>query len=229
MENNKTILIKIKKLLALSGSPNENEASVAMCKAQELLKEHNLSMAEVKDFNFDKPDKFEAITGRKIPRWKQHLFASIATVFNCIPIIEGYTGENKSRYFFGKEVDAITAKIIFDYLSATIEREGEKVSSKGTKFKNSFKLGMTVRIIERLQEKHKQQKKYGNGEYGLLVVNNKKFLDRELSNIGNYKTRSIIGGSFSDAAGLNAGLKKGSDIGLDQQVGKNKYHQNLLS
>lgn len=40
---------KIKKLLALSKSPNEHEAQSALAKAQRLMAEHKISMAEVED------------------------------------------------------------------------------------------------------------------------------------------------------------------------------------
>jgi putative NIF3 family GTP cyclohydrolase 1 type 2 len=46
--NKAKILDRIQKLIALSTSPNENEAAVAAEKAQALLIEHNLSMADVK-------------------------------------------------------------------------------------------------------------------------------------------------------------------------------------
>lgn len=37
---------KIKKLLALSKSPNEHEAQSALAKAQQLMAEHKISMAK---------------------------------------------------------------------------------------------------------------------------------------------------------------------------------------
>lgn len=40
---------KIKKLLSLSKSPNEHEAQSALAKAQQLMAEHKISMAEVED------------------------------------------------------------------------------------------------------------------------------------------------------------------------------------
>lgn len=42
---------KIRKLLALAESPNENEAKLALLKARQLMAEHKLSEAEVKDLS----------------------------------------------------------------------------------------------------------------------------------------------------------------------------------
>src|SRR5258708_35854786 len=46
-ENTGKIVERIQKLLALSQSSNEHEAASALAKAQALLAEHNLSMAQV--------------------------------------------------------------------------------------------------------------------------------------------------------------------------------------
>lgn len=43
MEQEQQIKAKIMKLLALSGSPNENEAHQALCKAKELMRQHRIS------------------------------------------------------------------------------------------------------------------------------------------------------------------------------------------
>ena len=55
----KNIISKIEKLLALAGNnPSEAEAQAAMLKAQKLMAEHNLDLAQFKD----KPqEKKEAI------------------------------------------------------------------------------------------------------------------------------------------------------------------------
>ena len=55
---------KIKKLLSLSKSPNEHEAQSALAKAQQLMAEHKISMAEVEDKEKRKElsDKIDAVT-----------------------------------------------------------------------------------------------------------------------------------------------------------------------
>ena len=42
---------KIKKLLALATSPNENEAKAALLKAKKLMMDHKISEAEVQGLN----------------------------------------------------------------------------------------------------------------------------------------------------------------------------------
>ena len=48
------IKVKIKKLLALSTSPNENEAKAALLKAKKLMMEHKISEAEMQDLEEQK-------------------------------------------------------------------------------------------------------------------------------------------------------------------------------
>lgn len=54
-----SIANKIKKLLALSQSPNEAEAIAASQKAQELLTRHNLSMADLADSSQEDVEQHE--------------------------------------------------------------------------------------------------------------------------------------------------------------------------
>lgn len=99
------IIEKIKKLLSLSESSNENEAKIAMLKAQELLMKHKLSMREVKEFkvyNSAIKEKASSITFTKA-KWKSKLAKLIADNFGCYHYFH-------SRYshqivFFGREED----------------------------------------------------------------------------------------------------------------------------
>lgn len=56
----KEVFEKIKKLMALSQSPNENEASLALKRAQKLMQEYSISMEDVTLSEID--EKSEAIT-----------------------------------------------------------------------------------------------------------------------------------------------------------------------
>ena len=48
------IILKIKKLLALSKSSNQNEAQNAMLKAQKLLIKYKLSLQEIESYSIEK-------------------------------------------------------------------------------------------------------------------------------------------------------------------------------
>ena len=73
MENK--ILDKVQKLLKLSESPNIEESKLAMEKAHQLLKEHNLSISDI----HEKSDLIENCFGhsRRIVNWKKSLINAI--------------------------------------------------------------------------------------------------------------------------------------------------------
>lgn len=115
---------KVKKLLRLSESPNENEAALASAKVKEILAAYNLS-----GFEFDpESGSVNFITEFSVPleetgEWVQRLTAAVGIVYNC----ETYLKTNRDRsfvvLFIGEEAGAKIAAYVFDYLYHTICRE----------------------------------------------------------------------------------------------------------
>lgn len=163
------LIEKIQKLVGLSKSPNEHEATAAAAKVQTLLAEHNLSMAEVKD-----PTKQEAtdenivnVDGRKtIPVWMHMLMDGIcrANYVYCLR-----TGTAQEQYFtlIGRPGNVIACKTLFTYLQETVERECKhqmqvaktKPGNAGTSWRSwadSFRKGMANRISQRLDERRQE-------------------------------------------------------------------------
>ena len=56
-EEQKDVIVRIQKLLALAESPNESEAALAAARANELLEKHNLSLHVVEDTNQQRAEK----------------------------------------------------------------------------------------------------------------------------------------------------------------------------
>lgn len=83
------VIDKVRKLLALGSSPNENEAAAAVAKAQELLAAYDLSMESIQDLKADKRTavtKGAAVvstTEGKPDGWKADLFEAIASTSDC--------------------------------------------------------------------------------------------------------------------------------------------------
>ena len=80
------LIDKIKKLIALSDSPNEHEAQSAMLKAQLLMAKHNVDMADVQGSNLLEE---AVIFGEMMDTvytdsyWKLNLANVIAENFRC--------------------------------------------------------------------------------------------------------------------------------------------------
>ncbi len=129
------LLSKIQRLLALSGSPNEHEAKLALAKAQNLMIEHNVSIEEVQGFqenttNFttDTAYKHESQTLPYEMEWvlvviKDFFFVRTITS----PQWEWLKNNNINRkkkkiiniLFFGTPENIAVAKHVFHYLRRT--------------------------------------------------------------------------------------------------------------
>lgn len=109
---------KIKKLLALAESPNEHEAKAALLKARQLMAEHKIAEAELKDV--EKQEVREVWTDitcskRRNP-WVVHLSAVIGENYCCKGCRKHRPGE-QTQYigFIGLEDDVEVCLAIFKY------------------------------------------------------------------------------------------------------------------
>lgn len=169
------IILKIQKLLAVSKSPNGNEAQNALLKAQKLIAKYKLSQTEVEQYlkinvkieDYRTEEKFRGKS------WKSNLAAVIADNFGCYL----YYNSNKSKVrticFYGKEEDTIICNIMFSYAVKCINKDGDKLVKKMKQdrrrkhfdgIKNDYALG----FIEGLRERFKHQVE-ANQEWGLVL------------------------------------------------------------
>jgi len=116
-----SVLSKIQKLLALTASPNENEASNATMKAQELLTQYKLEIADVESLT--KGEEDESIGEIKIKmgvskwqpwQWLVILSDGIGYACYCKPIFV----PGRSISFIGTKRDTEIAKELFIWLRA---------------------------------------------------------------------------------------------------------------
>jgi len=170
-EKTENIIEKIRKLMALGNSPNENEASLAMQKVQEILAKYNLSMAEVDAHSIkdngnivdDAPRKKETLNKNAMYHYQRTLMAKIAQVHYCLHFVyekKDWSGKRvkvkKYHVLVGKEVNVVSAQLMFDYLNKTIEKLANEIYPNPlnlSKSAMSWKEGCSHRLQERLQER----------------------------------------------------------------------------
>ena len=145
-ENNiENIKAKIKKLLALSKSDNENEAFIALKKANDLISQYKLD----EDSLFFELVKVKAT--KTYVDWQTLISNAVAWLYGC------YSYRNCShgmKIFIGESLDAFLAGEMFTYIIKTINRCAKKSIRKNAKFKfrHDFKYGMADRIHDRIME-----------------------------------------------------------------------------
>ena len=202
------MLLKIKKLLALAESSNVAEASSAMQKAHSLLKEHNLSITDIKEDSVYSILEEDYFSGSRERAWRTQLIAVVARANYC-ECLKTVRGSSFSLKLVGKEHNISASRILLDYLSAVIERLAKNLEAK---MRESYKLGVVNTLEKRLAMIIEEEKQ----ECTSLVVQEKSCLDQYFKG-KNVKTKDISI-SVRNASAYYKGCKDGNSISLNKQV-----------
>jgi hypothetical protein len=183
---------KVRKLLELSKSPNENEAALAAAKAREILSNYNLSMADlpIEEIRatldiMEKTVEEETI----LSIWIQNLLVHVCQSFDCTHIIANQKG--KSRIIFiGDSADAEVAAFTFEFLKMEIKRLCSEslpllVKQLGKKWsprqlEESYFEGAVHRIGEKLRKHVEKIKKTESEKCTALILLKEDLLEEYL-------------------------------------------------
>jgi hypothetical protein len=234
-QSSTNLIEKIKKLLALSTSPNENEAAAAAQKANELLSAHNLKMADLADDASSCEEVEEFVleeAGKKVP-WKSYLILALAQANYCETFIS-QTRASFKRVLVGKPVNILACQQMYDYLVETVNRLcNEQTANTSRAYKNAFRLGCAERLYHRIIEAFEQQQEQGipatsetNGMSAIVLNSllerlereNKYFLTCNYPNLRQVSTRSRC----SSSSGYSAGAQAGDSVSLNKQLGNQR-------
>jgi hypothetical protein len=214
-----SIVDKIQKLFAMAerAKGNENEAQVAMDKAQELLVKYNLDLATVQEHA--KKSGTAADTGKrdyaKVNRsamyeWQQQLVNTIATCNFCVHWITTESQEYNKRYswgmekayravkrhkILGREANVAVVLNMVDYLFETIERLLEipfpNNKDRLSRAAISWRMGVAERLRERIKHKYEEMRQADYATQGEQVYSTALAVRRvdEAEEIANYDFR----------------------------------------
>ena len=161
------IVDRIRKLLALSASPNENEAALAAERAQELIAEHMVSMSEIGQAAKGGADKIGVdntfMTSAR--PWRRQIGVALADLYFCKYGFQPMRKPGKKRIydahtFVGTESNRQVVQVMFAYLLTTVDRlarEGAKrvPAQDQSGYMGSFRIACALRLSERLRAKKK--------------------------------------------------------------------------
>lgn len=208
-EERKKILDRINKIMALAkGSSFEGEADTAMKMAQSYMRQYGLSMSDI-EFQEElkteiKHNILEEESPRNIQVWTRMLAGSIAIVFDCqFVTCKNYKGKGIDKLsFIGYTEDIEMTKVVFHCLYTSI-RQYSRIHYKRPLDKNSFRLGVCSRLLERVREE-KQKDKQESKRYELIIVEKsthvKKWFEENL-NVTKSKERNNKINPFAHAHG----------------------------
>lgn len=215
----KNIISKIEKLLALAGNnPSETEAQAAMLKAQQLMAEHNLDMAQFQD----KPqEKKEAVTeyfkGYHNTGWAISLARVICDNFRCNLLrAAGY-----GLVFVGLKEDVAICKAVFTFASNTLDKNMMKLRRQ---YRNQglptdgISGDYAAGFIAGLKAKYKEQVEKNN--WGLILVKDA-LVEQKTKDIIDPKRKAHSGKKLNRSGDMGLytkGYLDGKNLGADQKA-----------
>jgi hypothetical protein len=221
--DNAKILDRVKKLMALAGSPNEHEAQTAAAMAARLMLDHKIeqSMLETAD-DTDQPLQTteEVIDASKAhAKWKSWLAGALCSANSCHAMICG-----GGLTVFGTHNDVATTRYMFAYLTRVINRLAN-AHSGGRSGANAFRLGAVSAISERLRAdraQHEAAIKQASAASATALVRVQSDALRVKSAF-EARTKGFRAGrarkSRVDASSYNAGRSAGQSINLSSGRG----------
>lgn len=197
----KTIIHKIRKLLALSTSSNPHEAARALEKAIQLMGQHGLSETDV--------EIYSASAGAPVKRvsiWRSYIANAVAWC-NGVLAVKGHEGWR----FCGDEIGVEVSAEMYEYCEKAITRITRNTVRKNAKarYRESFRLGMATEISKRLHDYAAKSTWRGDRESRIGRV--KEAMARELETVEG-KRKVLKGQAFG------RGRVAGARVGLSKQV-----------
>jgi hypothetical protein len=219
-----SLIEKIRALLALSDTSRNSstaEAETAAIKVQELLRKHNIQMAEVlADDNLDCEIEIEQcefsdkLTNQK---WETLLTGCVCLMTNTQSFVQKEIKcWNKTRYkcfFVGTKEDCEVAKDLYIYLYRIIVRFANQYETSFSR--RSFIMGFLQSIYNRIIEQQKVQET--TEKYEMVLVKKEKGISDFLEKIG-VKFRPVRKSqTYVDPEAYNHGKVEGSRADIGQK------------
>lgn len=213
MKDQSSVKDRIKKLLALAQSDNENEANLAFERAAELMFQHSIDQTDMKENLFDGPignEKIDKITNEKL---NDILIVPLCQAFRCQCVS---LRKSKQYDIFGTESARETTKAMYQYCLETITRITKKHvalirffgGSVDRKYINSYRAGIASGMIETLRM---IADRYGNNPVNKALSAYKSLIYPVLRNRQSYS--STWGGT-----GFKSGKTEGQTVGFSKQA-----------
>lgn len=137
---------RVKKLLALTKSPNENEATIAVKLANNLISQYKLNNSD-----FDEYISKSVKSTKRYVEWHALVANAVENIYATYHIRDVSTG---NFIFFGEELDVFMSTQMYSYLTKTINRmvkENVRKNAK-SKYRQAYRSGIANRLWERMFE-----------------------------------------------------------------------------
>ena len=145
MDELESVKRRVKKLLALSKSPNENEAASALRKANDLMADYKLTAEQFSDYT-----KAKVKGTKRFVRWRVVLANAVENLYATYH----YSDHEGNIVFIGEELDVFMSTEMYKYLVKTTDRMAKQNIRKNAKYKyrQSYRAGIASRLYDRMYE-----------------------------------------------------------------------------
>ena len=208
------VIRKVRKLVALSESPNPNEAANAMNKARKLLLEHGLTMD-----NLGKPpsdiadEEWRSFDG--LPDNVTGQLVHVVATHNLCSVLLGQGVSEHSWCLVGRPAGIANARALLDYLFAVMDRQSTfACAGRGQKYRYAWRLGWVMALGERLALDRKTE----SVEERALVIRDDVAIAEYLKELG-VTTKKRGEGRDVDMSAAWAGAQAGRAVSLNKQIG----------
>lgn len=233
MSEQDKIIEKIKKLFALSASPNEHEAGLAMQRAYELMEKYEVSITEIEreQSAFTKA-QFRASRTETLEQ-KYVLQILIDHFYVRIIHMEGLKAFGKNYCIVGKKHNVILAYHVYTFLSETFKRlwrtNGSKLIRKKmkpkrrNKIRESYYFGLHRSLDQKLIDKRNALQ-----AEGIVLASDSADLEEFLKNLlpdMHVKEEKI---EARDFAAYEKGMADGSTVEINKPIPSHEQRVSLL-
>jgi len=218
-----TIVKRLRKLLALSASPNEAEAELALNKAQELMDKYNIRTIDVDEETNSIAIKTSYVYGysRKRSAWETKLASAIAECLDGEVVVEYI--DNKWRVvFIASKTDIEIMTDLFIRLRRIISKMGSQYANTVDTHKGQAKRAYCMGAIETIYKR--LYRMYNTQEVNALVVVKKDALQKEMEDMFG-KLKKINDKPPVDIWSYLRGVEDAENIALHKTVQNSKSSQ----
>lgn len=214
---------KIKKLQALSNSPNQHEAESALAKMQELMSEHHIVMS---DINNSIPEELieTMVSGKGKQLTGEKMLLMYLSKYNGVEFYIARIPGMTQFMMVGRETNVAVVTEMYNYLHKTINRLASNIPGG---MRDSYKRGIVSGLEKKIREKYEII--IESDETGLVIheMANRKRENNEFMRQYNVKTQKVRD-TVSNYGAYANGRSDASSISLHDQVAKQGSQRAIL-
>lgn len=190
---NDEIIERVRKLLALSESPNEHEAAQAVALAHKLMEKHAISEAMLDTETPPDVTEQELMEPKsRLDLWRHHLATSLGHYHRC----ETYWSLRKRGSFktfaiqiVGAKSDIDAVRYLFDYCVRQVNRLAEQHAGKGRVWVDNYRVGVVQGIDMQMARMHEEARRESVREHGASAEKALVRLDSQLALVEKHMER----------------------------------------